>query len=274
VHERERTPQVLEDLGNSRYLMKAYARSSDSWENFRQTGQQASLYEVAAILCGAWTTLSDDEDFFTALSEMAHDRMDSDLRIVLSGDTVRAKDPDRNRVLTEFAAHLDADKLLARELVVLVQAGMDPVHALRLVDDLGEHLSGRLRAMPGPEMATLQQNVPTLAAELCKARQALKVFDYDPLAESEEGAPPHRRWVTSLRLVGKALGATAGAAGAVGNVVAAVASFGILTGFGLASVLAGAQAMSTSIADALEAGTPPDAPRPRRRTPRQPPRGG
>jgi hypothetical protein len=95
--------------------------------------------------------------------------------------------------------------------------------------------------------------VPELASELCKAQRVLKTFDYEPAAELEAQRRPHRRWIRSLRIVGTGLKATAGAAGAVGNVVAAVASFGVVTGFSLVSVLAGAEAMATALEDVLGA---------------------
>jgi hypothetical protein len=89
---------LLEDLTGSRYLMNAYAVSSDSWENFRQTGQRASLYEVAAALCGAWSTLAEDHDFFDGLNEIATERMEPDLQSALQGL------PFRYRPLTHLIA--------------------------------------------------------------------------------------------------------------------------------------------------------------------------
>jgi hypothetical protein len=105
---------VLEDLANSRYLMNAYAASSDCWDNFRATGQQASLYEAAAILCGAWTILSEDDAFLEGLSGMSDQKMDADLmtRVRASSSPLPpAADEERNKLLGEFAAYLDTDKL-------------------------------------------------------------------------------------------------------------------------------------------------------------------
>jgi hypothetical protein len=246
---------MLEDLTGSRYLMNAYAVSSDSWESFRQTGQRAPLYEVAAVLCGTWATLAEDQDFFGGLNEMATERMESDLRNALQGPPVPAAPaagPDRQKLVAEFADHLDVDKLLARELVVLVQAGMESVHAVRLISDLRDLLGSRVTGLTGPMLSSLQSKVPLLADELCKAERTLRVFDYDPVSEAPAQHAPHRRWVRTLHLSGKTLGATAGAAGAVANVAAAIGSFGVVTGFALASVLAGAEAMSSAITDIVE----------------------
>jgi hypothetical protein len=246
---------MLEELAGSRYLMNAYAVSSDSWENFRQTGQRASLYEVAAALCGAWSTLAEDQDFLGELNEMATERMEPDLRSALQGPATPAppaEAPDRQKLVAEFAGYLDVDKLLAQELVVLVQAGMDSVHAVRLISDLRDLLGSRVTGLTSPMLSSLQSNVPLLADKLCKAERTLRVFDYDPVSEAPAQHAPHRRWVGTLRLVGKTLGATAGAAGAVANVAAAIGSFGVVTGFALASVLAGAEAMSSAIADVVE----------------------
>jgi hypothetical protein len=244
---------MLEDLANSRYLMNAYATGSDSWESFRQTGHQTSLYEVAAILCGAWTTLSEDDDFFDAMSEVSADRLDPDVRDAFRGKHAPAKDPDRSRLLSDVAAYRHPDKLLAQELVVLVQAArMQPPHAVRLVSDLRDLLAPSIEPVSGEMMSALRADVPRLADELCRAQQRLKVFNYDPATETVEGAAPHRGWVRSLRVVGKTLQATAGAAAAVGNVVGAVASFGLASGLALGSVAGGAAAMSTAVADLLE----------------------
>jgi hypothetical protein len=249
---------MLEDLANSRYLMNTYAVASDSWENFRQTGQQASLYEVAAILCGAWTTLSDDDDFFEAMSTVTGDRLEPDLRGAFVGDYAPPSDPDRSKLLSEVAAYSDPDRLLAQELVVLVQAaGMQPVHALRLVSDLRDVLGSRVDPPSQQAMTTLRGNVPILAEELCKAKQRLKVFDYESTTALGAGAAPHRGWIRSLRITGKALQATAGAAGAVANVVGAVASFGLGSALALGSVAAGASVMSATVVDVLEAARQP-----------------
>lgn len=246
---------MLQDLTGSRYLMNAYAVSSDSWQNFRQTGQHASLYEVAAALCGAWSTLAEDQEFLGGLYEMATERMEPDLRSALQGSAIPAPPaiaPGRQAVVVEFADHLDVDKLLAREFVVLVQAGMDSVHAVRLISDLRDLLGSRVTGVTSTMLSSLQSNVPLLADQLCKAERTLRGLDYDPVSEPPAGHAPHRRWVRSLHLVGRALGATAGAAGAVANVAAAISSFGVVTGFALASVLAGAEAMSSAIADVVE----------------------
>jgi hypothetical protein len=270
---------MLEDLANSRYLITAYASASDSWENFRQTGQQASLYEVAAILCGAWTTLDEDFEFMGELSDLTADRMAPDLLSALHGKVVPGDDPTRDTLLGELAAYSDTDKLLARELVVLVQAGMTPVHAVRLVGDLQDLLAPRIEPLSDTQVRALQRNVPRLARELCSAEQTLKVFDYDLASEASKGRAPHPGWVRNLRTVGKGLSATAGAASAAGNVVAAVASAGVASGLAWASVVAGVGAMSTAIASVIEWRTPgsfafqvddvPEPPpvRPRRRRP-------
>jgi hypothetical protein len=251
---------MLEDLIGSRYLMNVYAVSSDSWENFRQTGQQASLYEVAAALCGAWTTLAEDQEFFGGLKEMATELMQPDLAAELAGaptPTVAGTDAtERQKFVAEFGDYLDVDKLLARELVVLVQAGMNSVHAVRLISDLRDLLGNRVTGPPSPTLSLLQPNVQLLADQLCKAQTTLPVFNYDPLSDPKAEHAPHRRWVRTLHLFGRTLGGTAGAASAVANVVAAIGSFGALTGLGLASVLAGAGAMSDAIADVIEGSTP------------------
>jgi hypothetical protein len=247
---------MLEDLAGSRYVMTAYATSSDSWENFRRTGDKASLFEVAASLCGAWTALSEDEDFLAGLNEMGEKEMANDLKSALLGDFAAPKDSERRKLLEDVAAHRQTDKLLSQELVVLVQAvqaGMDPVHAVRLVSDLSDLIRRELRPLGQERMAGLKERVPELASELCKAQRVLRTFDYEIAAELEAQRRPHRRWIRSLQIVGTGLKATAGAAGAVGNVVGAVASFGVITGFSLVSVLAGAEALATALEDALGA---------------------
>jgi hypothetical protein len=240
---------MLEDIASSRYLMTAYATSSDSWEEFRRTGDKASLFEVAAILCGAWTALSEDDDFLDGLNEMSEQRMASDLQSALHGDFVPPDDPERRKLLEDVAAHRQTDKLLSKEMVVLVQAGMDPVHAIRLVSDLSDLVKRDLRPLGQQRMTALMKSVPVLATELCKAQQVLRTFDYEVVSEVEAQRPPHRRWIRSLRIVKTGLKATAGAAGAAGNVVGAVASFGLVTGLSLVSVLAGAEAMATALED-------------------------
>jgi len=239
---------MLEDMATSRYLMNAYAVSSDSWENFRQTGQQASLYEVASALCGAWTLLADDDDFFDGVEE-ANSRL-------WSGPTrdPAAEDPVKyGREQDAFDALRDADRLLSKEFVVLVQAGMNPIHVTRLISDLSGVLTGPVEPLPPPSVSALRQDVPLLARELCTAQQALNVLGYGVESEPLAQHAPHRRWVKGLRLVGKALGATAAAAGAVGNVAGAVATFGVASGFALASVVASAQVLTVTLADSLEA---------------------
>ncbi len=235
---------MLEDLATSSYLMTAYATSSDSWVNFRRTGQQASLYEVAAILCGPWRALSEDDDFFDGLDDMAAQGLQPDVENAIRGSVAPTSDASRHQFLEEISTHRDTDKLLARELVVLVQAGMDSVHALRLVSDLQTLIAPQLYPLPTARISALRNTVPALASELYKAQQTLKVFDYDAESAAEAGRAPHRIWVRDLRVVAKALAATARAAGAVGNIAAALASFGVVTGFALASVLAGAQVMT------------------------------
>lgn len=116
-------------------------RHRDSWESFRLTSQQSSLFEVAAALCGAWSLLSEDDDFFSALDE-ARERADLEWRQPYQGRST-AEDAARR----DFHVYLDVDKLLAQELVVLVQAGMNPKHVVRLVGDLRESL-GREIAPP------------------------------------------------------------------------------------------------------------------------------
>jgi hypothetical protein len=249
---------MLEDLANSRYLMNAYAASSESWENFRRTSQQASLYEVAAALCGAWQTLGEDGDFFASLDDMTTEKMPRHLVAALGGvptDQEMAPPPltpDDVRVAEELSAHREVDKLLARELVILTQAGMEPVHAVRLIGDLQDILKRTIEPLKKSQVDQLRMDVPRLAEELCRAQQTLKVFNFEPASELAAGHPPHRRWVRTLRTIGKALGATAGAAGAVGNIIGAVASFGVVSGLGLASVLAGAQGMVAAVGDAVE----------------------
>jgi hypothetical protein len=244
---------MIEDLANSRYLMTAYATSSDSWEIFRQTGQQTQLFEVAAILCGAWTTLSEDEDFVEGLAEVSEQRMAPDMREAMQMGFIEPDaDPARKQVLQELLAHQETDKLLARELVVLVQAGMQPAHAVRLVADLQTLLRPRIEPLSDYELSSLRTNIPQLADALCKAQRTLKGFNYDVASETENGRPPHRGWVRAYRLLGKVLVATAGAAGAAGNVAAAVASFGAATGLSLASVIAGGQVLLQAVADARD----------------------
>jgi hypothetical protein len=193
---------VIEDLANSRYLMTAYGASSDGWEAFRQTGQQAPLYEVAAILCGAWTVLSEDNDFFAGLSELSLERMDPDLRSALGGIPPPTPNADRAKLVEDFLDHLDVNRLLARELSVLVQAGMEPAHAVRLVTDLRSLLAGQISPLSDGDMSALRANVSMLAEDLCKAEQALRVFDFDVISESEAGRAPPPRWMDSLRVVG------------------------------------------------------------------------
>jgi hypothetical protein len=246
-----RRKSMLEDIAGSRYLMTAYATSSDSWENFRLTGDKASLFEVAAILCGAWTALSEDDDFLAGLNEMTEDAMADDLKSALLGDFAPPEDPERRKLLEDVAANRQTDKLLSQEMVILVQAGMDPVHAVRLVTDLSDLIRRDIQPIETTRMAALRARVPDLASELCKAERVLRAFDYEAAAELEAQRPPHRRWIRSLRIVGSGLKATAGAAAAVGNVVAAVASFGVVTGFGLCSVLGGAEALATAVEDVL-----------------------
>jgi hypothetical protein len=242
---------MLEDLTESRYLMTAYATASDSWEDFRGTGNKSALFEVAAILCGGWTTLSDDDDFIYGLDQLTEGRWATDLRSALHGRFPNAVGEGRLELVEEVMSYRATDKLLSQEMVVLVQAGMDPVHAVRLVTDLSELLTSEVRPPDSAVIAGLKANIPELASELCKAQQLLRTFDYDPLTETEVESRPPRRWTRSLRTLGIALKATAGAAGAVGNVVAAVGSFGVLTGFGLVSVVAGAEAMASAASSAL-----------------------
>jgi hypothetical protein len=262
---------MLEGLSGSRYLLTAYAVSSDAWENFRQTGQKAPLNAVAVSLCGAWKILAEDDGFFGALDEMKMALSESDLRGALEQPvgtrSTRGPGPpqlrDRWKFVAEFAAHLDVDTLLTREFEVLAHAGMEPAHAVSLVTDLRELLGDRLTAPSAPKMASLQQRVKELADQLCNAQETLRVFDYDPVPELEAGHAPHRRWVRILRLVGRGVRALAGPAGAVGNVAAAVDNLDLGSGFQLASVVGGVEAMSSGIDSILE-------PEPRaKRTPRK-----
>jgi hypothetical protein len=85
-------------------------------------------------------------------------------------------------------------------------------------------------------------NVPKLATEHCKANQNLNVFDYDVASEAEAGRPTHRRWIAKLRVL-ESSQRTAGTAAPWP--MPSVASFGVVSGFGLASVLAGAGIMTT-----------------------------
>jgi hypothetical protein len=94
--------------------------------------------------------------------------------------------------------------------------------------------------------------LPILAEELCKAKQRLKVFDHESTTALKAGAAPHQGWIRSLGITGKALQATAGAAGAVASVVGAVASFGLGIALALGSVAAGAPVMSATVVDLLQ----------------------
>jgi hypothetical protein len=146
-------------------------------------------------------------------------------------------------------------------LVVLVQAGMTPVHAVRVISDLRNLLGIRLEGLPDSQSTSwLQEDVEHLARRLCKAQKALRSFDYDPLSDPQAGQVPNSRWVRTLHMVGSTLGATAGAATIVGNVAAAVASFGAMTGLGLASVIGGGQAMSSAIRSYRESSAGPYPP--------------
>ena len=260
---------MLEDLAESHYLLNAYAASSDSWEHFRRTSQRAPLFEVASTLCGAWTTLSQDDVFLDGLQEITEP--------YLKGDRLRKKarnaprlregqpEPSRSsgvpesrrpapRIVDveeqdgmEAAGLFDVDKLLAREFAVLQHAGMDPVHATRLITDLRDWLySPRLEPLRESDLARLRKGVPELAAELCEAARALRVIGFEP-SEAPAGPPPHRKWVRSLWLVKGALGATAAAATVAANVVVFVGSGGLAAGLGLASVFAGAEGMVNSV---------------------------
>jgi hypothetical protein len=234
---------MLEDLANSRYLMSAYAASSDSWESFRRTGQQSSLVEVAAALCGAWSLLSEDDDFFNGL-DGAWERAESEWRQSYEGPSLPEDIAQR-----DFHAYLDVDRLLAQELVVLVQAGMNPRHVVRLVGDLREVLGREIAPPDGIAVSDLRDEVTQLAEELCRAQQRLRTLDFDPYTELPAQRAPHRSWLRHLTTFRKALVATAGAASIVGNGAAAISSFGVLSGLGLASVVGGAQAMSTAVHD-------------------------
>jgi hypothetical protein len=232
---------MLENLANSRYLMSAYARSSDSWENFRLTGRQSSLHEVAFALCGAWTLLSEDDDFLEGLSEVP-------AQVASMMYPATAASPEERARADEFREHLAVDRLLARELVILADAGMDPRHAVRLVTDLGDLLTEEIdQDRVGEHVSVLRNEVGQIAQVLCEAESRLRALDYEPATEVAAGRPPHRTWVRGLKTVGKALAATAGVAGAAANVAASVASFGIVSGLGLASVVGGAQATSVAI---------------------------
>ena len=232
---------MLADLANSRYLLRAYAASSDSWENFRLTGQQSSLHEVAFALCGAWTLLSDDTDFFDGLKEASAqaDRMRAGM----------AEDENEYKQAAEFQELIaDVDKLLARELVVLADAGMDPRHAMRLVTDLGDLLTEGIDVdRLEHDVQMLQHEAHDIAHLLCEAQSRLQAFDYDPVAEAPANRPPHRAWVSGLKTVGKGVAATAGVAGAAGNVAASIASFGLATGLALASVVGGVQGTAIAV---------------------------
>jgi hypothetical protein len=232
---------MLEDLANSRYLMRAYAASSDSWENFRLTGRQSSLHEVAFALCGAWTVLSEDDDFFDGLADVPN-------RVGPLMGRATGEDREHQQRAAEFHQHLDVDRLLSRELVVLADAGMDPRHAIRLVTDLGDLLmDGFNPELSGGDVETLRIQAGELADELCKAQLRLRAFDYDPTTEVPAGRAPHRTWMNRMKTVGKALAATAGVASAAANVAASVASFGVVSGLGLASVVAGTQATAIAV---------------------------
>ena len=255
---------MIESLGDSRYLMTAYAAASDRWQDFRGTGDQNALSDVAGILCGAWTVLSEDDDFLAAMTEMSDESMPDDVASALGKHTVHgdrrggtkarpvsALPEGRESFLAEISAHRQTDKLLARETTILIRAGMSPAHAVRLVSDLAEMLGPTVAPIPHGRVTNFQIQAAFLAEELCKARQVLQVFDYGS-SESFAKTEPHRRWVRTLRVAGLALKATAGAGGAVGNVAAAIASFGALTGFGLVSVLAGAEVMTAALEQAIQ----------------------
>jgi hypothetical protein len=236
----------LENLAESRYLVPAYTAASDSWAAFRTTGEPGPLYEVSAILCGLWQTLSEDDEFFAGLEAATVERMPPVFREGLKSP-VAVAGPKRSDGDDDFASYLEGDRLLSKELVVLVQAGLDPSHAVRLVTDLSDLLGDRVHPLDKGGVTRIRRSASDVADELCAAQRRLRAFGFDPIAETIAGHQPHSRWPRALRTIGRALGATAGAATVAANVVAAVATHGIVTALGLASVHAGAQAMSQSL---------------------------
>jgi hypothetical protein len=126
---------------------------------------------------------------------------------------------------------------------------LNPRHAIRLVTDLGTVLGDRLE--PGRIMsaAVLRSYVADVAQDLCTAQKQLAGFDYDPASDHVADAPPHPKWLRHLRIAGKGVLATAGAAGAVANGIVAVTSFGVLSALGLSSVVAGVEVMSVVVED-------------------------
>jgi hypothetical protein len=240
---------MLEDAANSRYLMRAYAQSSDSWEHFRTTAHQASLFEVAAILCGAWTLLSEDDDFFDGVED-AYRRL-GELGVLLGPADEAPVSADRGDdagVRRELRAYLEVDRLLARELVVLVHAGMEPVHAVRLVTDLVEVLEGTL--VPHDEnFEDLRGDMKKFAGELCAAEKRLRVLEFDPEVELPAERPPHRGWLRPLRPLRRAIIGIGGAATVAADVGTLVTGPGLVSGLGLASIIGGVEAVSRALRD-------------------------
>jgi hypothetical protein len=258
----EDSRSMLEDIANSRYLMRAYAQSSDSWEHFRTTAQQASLFEVAAILCGAWTVLGEDDDFFDGVG-VAYGRL-QELEVlagVPSKDVPKGGAPlsaapradqdlgeDDARVRDEFRAHLEVDRLLSRELVVLVHAGMKPVHAVRLVTDLADVLGDELRPRT-MNLEDLRADITKFAAELCEAETRLRVFSFDPEIDLTAARPPHRGWLSRLKRLRRRIIGIGGAATVAADVAALVTGPGLVSGLGLASIVGGMQALHDGLYD-------------------------
>lgn len=249
---------MFDDLAASRYLMVEYAKASDAWESFRATGDPQALDEAATTLAAAWAVLADDEDFWTGAYDAAQL---STTRPMVEALTRGRELPSRsagrageeNAMAAELATYRYTDKLLARELVVLIEVGMRPVHAARLVTDLSDVLPATIEPVQPKSVEQTRALAPELAEMLGQIRETLAVLDQDLMVETARPQPPHRGWIRGLRTVGKALKATAGAAAVVANAAGAVASLGLASGFALGSVLGGLGTTLVTAADALGA---------------------
>lgn len=249
----------LDPLTDVGFTMRAYASASDSWLGFLQNGSPEALRSTAATLAGALAVLGEDPAFFAAL------------RTVVTGvEDVRGSMPDDLR--QQLDAHvplaptgngtLAVDRVLSREVPVLMTAGMQPAHAVRLVTDLSRIVPDGTPVPADAAMARMHSATQALAAELGRAERVVAmtsepgVVPGSPTGAPLPTAPRHRAWAQALRTTAKGLGAVAGAATVAANAAAAIASFGVLTGLGLGSVLVGAEALSRSVAGRLDGNDP------------------
>lgn len=238
-------PDLL-PVEDAAFLMRAYADASDHWVAYRTSAATPELGAAAGVMADALHVAADDPEFFATLRDL------------VAGASVGAGPvpPDPRTALEPFMVNraggplLLADRVLSREPEVLVAAGMTPVHAVRLATDLARIVPPQA-PMPVPaQMTGLEERIEGLAVQLDRVETTLRAIDTrgDPAAGD---APRHRGWARALRVTGRGLGAVAGLAAVAGNVAGAVASFGVLTGLGLGSVLVGAKALTDTVADVL-----------------------